>query len=56
MRIYSAKKPKLVCMFVWHLSLLVSISLDLRRLALRLGWLKNIPNHGKEKEEGRRLA
>ena len=27
-------------MFVWHLSLLVSISLDLRQLALRLGWLK----------------
>ena len=32
-------------MFVWHLSLLVSISLNLRRLALRLGWLK------KEEEE-----
>ena len=30
---------------MWHLSLLVSISLNLRRLALRLGWLK------KEEEE-----
>ena len=40
------KKPKLVSVFVWHLSLLVFISLNLRRLALRLGWLKNIQNHG----------
>ena len=38
------------------MSLLVSISLDLRRLALKLGWLKNIPNHNWEKEEGRRSA
>ena len=49
-RIYRAKKPKLVCVFVWRLSLLVSISLNLRRLALRLGWLK------KEEEEAEEIS
>ena len=52
MRIYSAKKPKLVCVFVWHLSLLVSISLDLRRLALRLvGWKISQTTAEKKKRE-----
>ena len=37
-------------MFVWHLSLLVSISLDLRQLALRLGWLKKSQTTAEKKK------
>ena len=37
-------------LFVWHLSLLVSISLDLRQLALRLGWLKKSQTAAEKKK------
>ena len=55
MRIYCAKKPKLVCVFVWHLSLLVYLSRS-ETTCSQIGLVEKYPKPRLRKRRGKKIG